>query len=79
MPTCLVVLLGTAILTMVGHDGASFASGWESLWHHAMGMVAGILLGTATGAAGVTTRAVAVTLTVVGALGGLTVGMIRWT
>lgn len=79
VPTCLVVLLATGALAMVGHDGANLATGWESLWHHAMGMVAGVLLGILVSGAGVAPRALAASVTVVGFVGGLAVGVLRWT
>lgn len=81
VPTCLVVLLATGTLAMVGHDGANgaLAAGWESVWHHAMGMVAGVLLGIVVSHASLAPRALAATATVVGFVGGLAAGVLRWT
>ncbi len=79
VPTCLVVLVATGALAMAGHDGAYLAVGWESLWHHAMGMVAGVLLGILASQADGAPRALAASVTVVGFVGGLAVGVLRWT
>lgn len=81
VPTCLIVLVATGMLAMVGHDGASdaLAAGWESVWHHAAGMVAGALLGVIVSPTGIAPRALAATATVVGLVGGLAAGVIRWT